>query len=114
MPIGVGNSEEWAMSERQWRRKAAHAARGSTLRQAFQAGLEGLRLESGLSRREFAEHLGIPRSSYFHLMTSAANPSLDYIELIAERAGVDPLRFLRKLANAPRAHSDIESGRPAR
>jgi hypothetical protein len=48
---------------------------------------EGLRLETGLSRREFAEQLRIPRSSYFHLMTTAANPSLNYIELIAERGG---------------------------
>ncbi|MBX9647678.1 MAG: helix-turn-helix domain-containing protein [Xanthobacteraceae bacterium] len=87
------------MGEKQFRRKAAHAAQGNTLRQAFQAALEGLRLESGLSRREFAERLRIPRSSYFHLMTSAANPSLDYIELIAERAGVDPMKLLRRLAN---------------
>ena len=84
------------MSDKRCRRKAAHAAQGSTLRSAFQAGLEALRLESGLSRREFAEQLGIPRSSYFHLMTSAANPSLDYIELIAERAGIDPLRLLHR------------------
>jgi transcriptional regulator with XRE-family HTH domain len=85
------------MSEQQCRRKAAHAAQGSTLRHAFQAWLEGLRVESGFSRREFAERLGIPRSSYFHLTTSAANPSLDYIELIAERAGIDPMRLLRRL-----------------
>lgn len=57
------------MSDKRCRRKAAHAAQGSILRRAFQAGLEALRLESGLSRREFAEQLGIPRSSYFHLMT---------------------------------------------
>lgn len=102
------------MSGKQCRRKAAHAAQGSTLRQAFQAGLEGLRLESGLSRRKFAEHLGIPRSSYFHLMTSAANPSLDYIELIAERAGVDPLRLLRRLANTASAwRSEAKDIRPA-
>ena len=63
------------MGEKQRCRKAAHAAQGSTLRRAFQAGLESLRLESGLSRREFAERLRIPRSSYFHLMTAAANPA---------------------------------------
>lgn len=103
------------MSEKHCRRKAAHPAQGSTLRRAFQAGLEGLRLESGLSRREFAEQLGIPRSSYFHLMTSAANPSLDYIELIAERAGVDPLRLLRQLANSAGARRpDIRDSRAAR
>jgi transcriptional regulator with XRE-family HTH domain len=103
------------MGEKQCRRKAAHAAQGSTLRQAFQAGLEGLRLGSGLSRREFAEHLGIPRSSYFHLMTSAANPSLDYIELIAERAGVDPLRLLPRLANtAGLGRPEAREDRPAR
>lgn len=103
------------MGEKQCRRKAAHAAQGSTLRRSFQAGLEGLRLESGLSRREFAEHLGIPRSSYFHLMTAAANPSLDYIELIAERAGVDPLRLLPRLANsASTRRPDATDDRPAR
>jgi transcriptional regulator with XRE-family HTH domain len=103
------------MDEKQCRRKAAYAALGSTPRQAFQAGLEGLRWESGLSRREFAEHLGIPRSSYFDLMTSAANPSLDYIELIAERAGVDPQRLLRRLANtAPTHRPEVREDRPAR
>ena len=81
-------------------RKAAHAARGNTLLVAFQDALERLLEEMGLTRCAFAERLGIPRSSYFHLMTEAANPSLDYIELIAERAGVDPLRLLRQLANS--------------
>ncbi|ABE65102.1 transcriptional regulator (plasmid) [Nitrobacter hamburgensis X14] len=103
------------MGEKKCRRKAAHTAQGSTLRQAFQAGLEGLRLESGLSRRKFAEHLGIPRSSYFHLMTTAANPSLDYIELIAERAGIDPLRLLRRSANtAGDRRPEVREDRPAR
>lgn len=103
------------MSEQRCCRKAAHVAEGSTLRCAFQAGLEGLRVESGLSRREFAEWLGIPRSSYFHLMTSVANPSLDYIELIAERAGIDPLKLLRR-PDSPTAarRSDIRDTRAAR
>lgn len=77
-------------------RKAAHAAHGNTLLIAFQDALERLRKEMGLTRCAFAERLGIPRSSYFHLMTDAANPSLDYIELIAERAGVEPIAFLGK------------------
>ncbi|MDF2119279.1 helix-turn-helix transcriptional regulator [Roseiarcaceae bacterium H3SJ34-1] len=103
------------MGEKRCHRKAAHAAQGSTLREAFQAGLEGLRLESGLSRRAFAERLHIPRSSYFHLMTPAANPSLDYIELIAERAGVDPLRLLLRLANTAGARRrEVNEDRPAR
>jgi transcriptional regulator with XRE-family HTH domain len=75
-------------------RKAAHAACGNTLLEAFQNALESLRHDMGLSRCAFATRLGIPRSSYFHLMTDAANPSLDYIELIAERAGVEPITFL--------------------
>ncbi|AEI04577.1 helix-turn-helix domain protein (plasmid) [Afipia carboxidovorans OM5] len=103
------------MDEKQCRRKAAHAAEGSTLRHAFQAGLEELRVGSGLSRREFAERLGIPRSSYFHLMTSAANPSLDYIELIAERAGIDPLRLLyRQGSSTAGRRADIRDSRAAR
>lgn len=103
------------MSDKTSRRKAAHAAQGSILRRAFQAGLEELRQESGLSRREFAEQLGIPRSSYFHLMTSAANPSLDYIEFIAERAGVNPLTLLPRLAGGGRAvRASIRDLRPAR
>ncbi|MBR1040589.1 helix-turn-helix transcriptional regulator [Bradyrhizobium viridifuturi] len=79
-------------------RKAAHAARGNTLLLAFQGALEGPRRDLGLSRRAFAERLGIPRSSYFHLMTEAANPSLDYIELIAERAGIEPTAFFGRVA----------------
>ncbi|EKS32925.1 MAG TPA: XRE family transcriptional regulator [Afipia sp.] len=84
------------MAEKSCRRKADHAAKGCLLIGAFQSGLEALRLEAQLTRGEFAKSLGIPRSSYFHLMTTAANPSLSYIELIAERAGVDPLTLLRK------------------
>lgn len=103
------------MSNKTCRRKAANAAQGSVLRRAFQAGLEGLRQDSGLSRREFAERLGIPRSSYFHLMTSAANPSLDYIELIAERAGIDPLTLLQRLAGSGRSEcASVRDLRPAR
>lgn len=96
-------------------RTAIPPTQSSTLRRAFQAGLEELRVEFGLSRREFAEHLGIPRSSYFHLMTSAANPSLDYIELIAERAGIDPLRLLHR-QGCPTAgrRADIRDTRTAR
>lgn len=78
------------------RRKAAHAAQGDRLLRTFQTSLERLRLASGLSRRSFAARLGLARSSYFHLMTPDANPSLDYIELIAERAGVSPLGLLRE------------------
>lgn len=80
-------------------RKATHAARGNTLLVAFQDALECLRRETGLTRHAFAERLGIPRSSYFHLMTESANPSLDYIEQIAERAGIDPTFFLCKIGN---------------
>ena len=59
-PFASGKCEESAMNEKHCRRKAAHPAQGSNLRRAFQAGLEGLRLESGLGRRKFAEQLGIP------------------------------------------------------
>jgi transcriptional regulator with XRE-family HTH domain len=93
------------MSEMSRQRKAAHAAKGCTLLKSFQSGLEALRLEADLTRGEFAQSLGIPRSSYFHLMTAAANPSLDYIELIAERAGVEPLALLRKPQAARRPTS---------
>ncbi|SCB50343.1 helix-turn-helix domain-containing protein [Rhizobium multihospitium] len=61
-----------------------------SLLRAFQTRLEALRRETGLSRRAFADRLGIPRSSYFHLMSDAGNPSLDTVELIAERVGVHP------------------------
>jgi transcriptional regulator with XRE-family HTH domain len=63
---------------------------------------ERLCKEMGLTRCAFAERLGIPRSSYFHLMTEAANPSLEYIELIAERAGVEPIAFLGKVGQNTR------------
>jgi len=91
-------------------RKAAHAAQGSTLLLAFQGALESLRCELGLSRRAFAERLGIPRSSYFHLMTAAANPSLDYIELIAERAGIEPIAFLGSVAARRTTQNRVSQG----
>lgn len=82
------------MNSRIQGRKATHAARRNTLLVTFQDALECLRRETGLTRHAFAERLGIPRSSYFHLMTESANPSLDYIEQIAVRAGIDPISFL--------------------
>ncbi|MGR9426286.1 helix-turn-helix domain-containing protein [Rhizobium leguminosarum] len=70
--------------------KANRISNENSLLRAFQTRLEALRTESGLSRRAFADRLGIPRSSYFHLMSDAGNPSLDTVELIAERVGVHP------------------------
>lgn len=64
-----------------------------SLLRTFQTQIELLRMETGLSRRAFADRLGIPRSSYFHLMSEAANPSLETIEQIAERAGVAALEL---------------------
>ncbi|MGT2441014.1 helix-turn-helix domain-containing protein (plasmid) [Bradyrhizobium betae] len=72
--------------------KAARISNENSLLRAFQTRLEALRAETGLSRRAFADRLGIPRSSYFHLMSDAGNPSLDTVELIAERVGVHPRR----------------------
>lgn len=63
--------------------------RGSLVR-SFQTQLEFFRRQAGLSRRAFADRLGIPRSSYFHLMSAAGNPSLETVELIAGRIGVEP------------------------
>lgn len=73
------------------RDKLARQRGDSSLLRTFQTQMELLRKETGLSRRAFADRLGIPRSSYFHLMSEAANPSLETIELIAQRAGVAPL-----------------------
>lgn len=71
-------------------RKIARISNENSLLRTFQTRLEALRSETGLSRRAFADRLGIPRSSYFHLMSDAGNPSLDTVELIAERVGVHP------------------------
>lgn len=68
---------------------------GCPLVRCFQAQMEARREEAGLSRRAFADRLGIPRSSYFHLMSEAANPSLDTVELIAERIGVSAISLFR-------------------
>lgn len=56
-----------------------------------QAQLESIRTRHGLSRRAFAARLGLPRSSYFLLMSEAGNPSLATVDAIAHRLGVDPL-----------------------
>jgi hypothetical protein len=78
-------------------RKTFAAAQGNSLLLAFQDALECLQREMGLSRNAFADRLGIPRSSCFHLMTAEANPTLNYVELIAERLGVDPITLLAKV-----------------
>ena len=72
------------------------AARNSGLLQRFQAELERLRRESGLSRCAFADRLGVPRSTYFWLTSPDGNPSLGTVELIAQHAGVEPLTLLSR------------------
>ncbi len=97
------------MKTKDCRRKAARSAEGRTLLRAFQESIEAIRCASGLSRKAFAARLGLASSSYFHLMTPRANPSLDYIELIAERAGVEPAGLLGQA----HAAADGQSRNPA-
>lgn len=73
-------------------------AQGNSLLLAFQDALASLQEEMGLSRTAFADRLGIPRSSCCHLMRKTANPTLNYVELIAERLGVDPFTLLAKVS----------------
>jgi transcriptional regulator with XRE-family HTH domain len=91
-------------------RKAERNSNEHSLLRAFQARLEGLRSETGLSRRAFADRLGIPRSSYFHLMSDAGNPSLDTVELIAARVGVHPSELFP--APAPSSFSETPMSDP--
>jgi transcriptional regulator with XRE-family HTH domain len=87
--------------ERRFEPTDAAKGRGRTLLRTFQRKLERLRLEADLTHGAFAKRLGLPRSSYFHLLTDAANPSLDYVELIAERAGIEPLALLHTEPDEP-------------
>jgi len=86
--------------------KTRRAQRKSSLLHGFQTQLEAFREQAGLSRRAFADRLGIPRSSYFHLMSEAGNPSLDTVELIAERVGVEPASLLRASGTKPRSSKE--------
>jgi transcriptional regulator with XRE-family HTH domain len=90
-------------------RKAARISNEQSLLRVFQTRLEALRAETGLSRRAFADRLGIPRSSYFHLMSDAGNPSLDTVELIAERVGVHPSALFPEPGARSSAPSDAEA-----
>lgn len=76
------------------RPETSTSRRASALLLAFQEQLESLRANAHLTRDEFAKSLGIPRSSYFYLMSPAANPTLEYVEQIAKCAGVDPCMLL--------------------
>lgn len=98
------------MKTKDCRRKAAQTAEGNTLLRTFQASIEAIRCASGLSRKAFAAQLGLASSSYFHLMTPKANPSLDYIELIAERAGVEPAGLLARSAATAKHISEQTPG----
>ncbi|MGX7744004.1 helix-turn-helix domain-containing protein [Rhodopseudomonas parapalustris] len=84
----------------------------SPLLHAFQEQLEALRLEAHQTRDEFAKHLGIPRSSYFYLMSAAANPTLEYVEQIAKSVGVESCtllcaRFRSTTGEAPNARASL-------
>ena len=91
------------MSLQSSRHKAAHSAHHNVLLRSFQGSLESLRAARGLSHRRFAASLGLPRSTYSRLISAAANPSLETIEWIAERAGVSPLSMLGAATNAGRS-----------
>ncbi|MGD9769459.1 MAG: helix-turn-helix domain-containing protein [Pseudolabrys sp.] len=82
------------MREKTEQTEKAALRHASPLLQAFQKQLEALRLAAHLTRDEFAKSLGIPRSSYFYLMSSAANPTLDYVEQIAQSVGIDACALL--------------------
>jgi len=94
------------MTKQQSTAKSDRTDRKSSLLRSFQTQLESLRAQAGLSRRAFADRLGIPRSSYFHLMSDAGNPSLDTVELIAERVGVEPFSLLPHPAQSRRTRVD--------
>ncbi|HEY9211835.1 MAG TPA: helix-turn-helix transcriptional regulator [Ancylobacter sp.] len=98
------------MKTKDCRRKAAQAAEGNTLLRTFQASIEAIRCANGLSRKAFAAQLGLASSSYFHLMTPKANPSLDCIELIAERAGVEPMGLLARSSATAKHESEQTPG----
>ena len=91
------------MSLQSSRHRDAHSAHRNVLLRSFQGSLESLRAARGLSHRRFAASLGVPRSTYSRLISTAANPSLETIEWIAERAGVSPLSMLGAATNAGRS-----------
>ncbi|WP_149135406.1 helix-turn-helix domain-containing protein [Cupriavidus campinensis] len=58
------------------------------LRLKFGQRIRQLRLASGLSQEEFADHVGFARTYMSRIETGAANPSLDAIEALASALNV--------------------------
>ena len=56
--------------------------------------LKEMRSKKGCSVAEFAEELGISRSSLQSLLNGKGNPRIDTIEHMAKQLGIDPLELL--------------------
>lgn len=92
-------------------RKRSRSVRDNPLLRAFQDRLESLRRERGFSRKGFADHLGLPHSSYAILLGDDANPTLGTIVWVAERVGLDP-RAMFGDADPEGGPSDASRRRP--
>ena len=69
--------------------------------------LNQIRRRRGLSVAEFAEELGVSRSSLQSMLNGTGNPRTDTIEYIARQLGTNPL-FLLLPANLEDAHHVAE------
>jgi len=60
-----------------------------SIRKRFGLRIKQLRVASGISQEEFADHAKVARSYMSRIERGGANPSLDAIERLAEALGVD-------------------------
>lgn len=60
----------------------------------FSRRLAALRRQKGLSQRELAERLGVPRETVDYYERRAVNPTLDVIQKVAEALEVSPAQLI--------------------
>ena len=84
-------------------------ARSGSLRSYVAANARRLREERGLTQEEFAPRIGTSPRYLRSIETSDANVTLDTLELLAAKLGVDPLELLRPAQVVLRGR-----GRPAK
>ena len=77
----------------------------TTLKQRLGAGVRSVRQDTGLSQEKFAPTIGLTVRYLAGIERGERNLTLDSIDSIASRMGIDPVTLLRKgdasLSNSP-------------
>ncbi|RVT51313.1 helix-turn-helix domain-containing protein [Rubrivivax albus] len=86
------------------------ASRPASVQHRFGARVRELRLASGLTQEDLAEHCGLFRTYMSRIETGVANPTLAMIEALATSLGVSIAELFPEPEARPAARSAAKAG----